>query len=233
MNPNELENLNRIEENHWWYKERRRILKLLLTKFMIKGTALDIGAGAGRNTRVLLEHGLDALAIENEETGIKLCQKNHIPCLKGDVLNLPFADNSFNLITLMDVLEHIDDHEKAISEIYRILKINGKLILSVPLDMKLWSSHDEISLHKRRYEPKEILQLIEKEKFEIISSFNWNTLMKPIVYLRRKHKIGNDLNPPSLMLNQLLHGVIALERSKFFTKIPGVTYFVVAQKFQE
>jgi SAM-dependent methyltransferase len=230
MNPNELENLDKIEENHWWYKERRRILKLLLRKFEVKGTALDIGAGAGRNTRVLLEHGLDALAIENEETGINLCKKNHIPCLQGDVLNLPFAENSFSLITLMDVLEHIEDHEKAIKEIYRILKVNGKLILSVPLDMKLWSSHDEISLHKRRYDRKEILQLIEKERFDIILSFNWNSLMKPIVYLRRKHKIGNDLIPPSPMLNKLLNAVIVIERTKLFTRIPGVSFFVVAQK---
>jgi SAM-dependent methyltransferase len=230
MNPSELENLDKIEENHWWFKERRRILKHLITKFEIKGTALDIGAGAGRNTRVLLEHGLDAIAIENEATGINLCQKNQIPCLQGNVLNLPFPDNSINLIILMDVLEHIEDHEKAINEIHRILEVNGKLILSVPMDMKLWSFHDEISLHIRRYERKEILQIIKNEKFEIITSFNWNSLMKPLVKVRRKYNIGNDLTPPPRILNLLLQMMISLERTKIFSKLPGVTYFIVAQK---
>jgi len=229
MNPKDIERMSLIEDTHWWYKERRYLLLNVLRKFQVSGSAVDIGAAGGGNTQVLLEWGLNTLAIETEPVGLEILQNKGIRSLKCDATDIPLPDNSFDFVSMMDVLEHINDDELAIKEIYRILHPTGLLFLTVPMQMSLWSSHDATSMHFRRYEKHGLVALLKQEQFELLSFKYWNVILCPVLRFRRRFGIGNDLLPPSAISNTVLSILISLERFFPFHRMKGVSGVVIAR----
>ncbi|MEA3207923.1 MAG: hypothetical protein QOE70_980 [Chthoniobacter sp.] len=172
-----------VEDRHWWFLGRRRILLSLLEKHLPPTSAdrqiLDIGCGTGTMLQHLARFGT-VQGADGDLEAIRFCRERGIPDVRQITLPaLPFPANSFDLVTLLDVLEHVDEDLETLRSIARILKPDGTLLLSVPAFRFLWGRQDEISLHKRRYVRGEIRTLLHQAGFKIRKLSYFNTLLFP------------------------------------------------------
>jgi SAM-dependent methyltransferase len=230
MNPEDIALISSFEEKHWWYQERKWLLKSFVKKYKVSGKAIDIGASAGYYSAALVKLGLDVIAIENEPVGISVCKSRGLETMNGRAESLPITSNSQDVVLLMDVLEHIENDIMAINEVSRVLKVGGLLFLTVPVGMELWSNHDIQAKHFRRYEFRTIENLLDLHDIEILSSRYWNVILRPILLVRRRYFQGSDIGLPSRPLNFLLATIIRLERTLLVGKFRGVSLVVVGQK---
>jgi SAM-dependent methyltransferase len=151
MESTEIRRLLALEDTHWWYRERRAILRRELRELGRPGRALDVGAAGGGNTRVLVEAGWDATATDYCETAVEMARERGLKAVCADARSLPFESSSMDLVTAFDVLEHVHDDHLVTEEIARVLAPGGHALIAVPCDMALWSAHDDAVGHVRRY----------------------------------------------------------------------------------
>jgi SAM-dependent methyltransferase len=229
MQTEEIEKLASLEEDHWWYQERRAVLNRLLKQLGNPGRALDIGAACGGNTRVLTQNGWRATALDYSTAGPEICRRRGVTAVRGDATRLPFSPGSLDLVVAYDVLEHIDEDAVVVQEVHRVLRPGGYFLVAVPADPALWSAHDDAVDHRRRYTPATLNQVISTNQFEISRMWNWNVLLKPALKARRNRINGSDLDLVPPPLNAMLTGVIRLERYLPLSKLPGVSLFLQAQ----
>lgn len=229
MKGHEVSKLARLEDAHWWYRERRRILARLVSG-MTPGRALDIGAAGGGNTRVLIEHGWDAVALEYTQEGALAAAVRSVPVMRADATELPLESGSLDLVMAFDLLEHLVDDDACVQEVHRLIRPGAPFLVAVPVDPRLWSEHDVAVGHVRRYRREEILDLLRRNGFEIERRFAWNVLLRPVVRLRRRTSQGSDLQDTAWVVNAALRCIIAVERYLPVKDLPGVTEFVVARR---
>lgn len=230
MDAAELRTLADVEDRHWWYKERRAILAKELRRLPKPGTALDIGAAGGGNTRVLRAHGWRPVALEYAETAAKIARERGIDVVRADARKLPVASESMDLVTAFDVLEHIEEDYEATAEIARVLRPGGTALIAVPCDMALWSAHDEAVGHVRRYTRETLTSAIEKGGLEVQDIWSWNVLLRPVVAMRRKTSSGSDLDDVHPVVNAGLTTIITAERYLPVKSRPGVSLFLRARR---
>ncbi len=229
------------EDEHWWFVGRRKIIESVLDRFYKKPTAnkiLEIGCGTGGNLALLSKYGtLTAVELNDEAIAIA-AKKNICPIHKGSLPdNLQLVDK-FDLICMLDVLEHIEDDSGALNYLASQLNSNGMLLITVPAYMFLWSAHDEIHHHQRRYTRKELEGILIKSGLKIKYSTYFNTLLFPLVYsVRLAGKLINkdqasDVNMPTPVVNQILQFFFQLEKLilKLITLPYGVSILVIAEK---
>ena len=145
--------MSRFEKNHWWFFGRRKILELFLKKIKLKKNAkiLEIGWGTGSNLKILKNYGLVS-AMEPSEDAINYLRKKDLTGInfnKGKCPEDINFEDKFDLICMFDVLEHIEEYKETLSNIIKGLKNNGRLFITVPAYLWLWSRHDIILMHKR------------------------------------------------------------------------------------
>ena len=121
------------------------------------------------------------------------------------------------------MLEHIIEDDQVVSEIARVVKPGGKVLIAVPADMRLWSAHDEAVGHVRRYTRDGLTALFERPEFRIDEVRSWNVLLRPVVAWRRKSSKGNDLTALPAVVNAGLTAIIRLERYLPVARRNGVT----------
>lgn len=228
MEATEVRKLALLEDDHWWYRERRHLIASAI-KGMTPGRALDIGAAGGGNTRVLRAHGWDAVALEYGADGAEVAHGRGLATLRGDALHLPFADESLDLVVAFDLLEHLHDDDSAVAEVRRVLRPDGTYLVAVPADPRLWSNHDEAVDHVRRYTRPGLVGLIERGGFDIVAVKSWNVLLRPVVALRRRSSSGSDLTDLNPVVNLGLRAIITAERILPVRDLPGVTLLVRAR----
>jgi SAM-dependent methyltransferase len=230
METAELQLLTSVEDRHWWYRERRAILRRELRRLPGPGRALDIGAAGGGNTRVLREHGWQAMALEYSDSAAGVARSRGIPVVRADARDLPVGSASCGLVTAFDVLEHIDEDYLAAAEITRVLRPGGTALIAVPCDMALWSAHDDAVGHLRRYSRSGLASLVQKAGLTIDAIWSWNVLLRPVVAVRRRFSAGSDLAEVPPLLNGVLAGVIVAERYLPVRSWPGVSLLVRARR---
>jgi SAM-dependent methyltransferase len=223
----QIENMADLEDNHWWFRERRHIIAEAIAN-LAPSTALDIGAGAGGNTRVLQAAGWKATALEFSDAGVELARERGLDVVQGDARDIPFPDDSFGLAVAYDVLEHIKEDDQVVAEIARVVRPGGRVLIAVPADPRLWSPHDEAIGHVRRYTRRELVALFDGPRFRINDVRSWNVLLRPVVALRRKRVEGNDLTPLPAAVNGALSLIIKAERHLPVTKLSGVSLLLDA-----
>ncbi len=227
MKRDQIENMANLEETHWWFQERRAIIARA-----IKGTppsqALDIGAGAGGNTAVLEAAGWRATALEFSDAGVELAQARGLDVVQGDAREIPFPDDYFGLVVAYDVLEHIEEDDKVVAEIARVVRPSGRVLIAVPADPKLWSAHDDAVGHVRRYTRDQLVALFDDDRFHIDDVRSWNVLLRPVVAFRRKSVKDNDLTPVPRIINAGLSAVIKAERYLPVANRSGVSLLLSA-----
>ncbi len=193
-------------------------------------TALDIGAAGGGNTRVLRENGWDAVALEYTAAGAEVAHQRGIATLRADATALPLADQSLDLVLAFDVLEHIPDDDRAMAEVFRVLRPGGRFFIAVPADPRLWSAHDEAVGHVRRYTRETLTALLARGGFEFGPVDSWMVLLRPAVALRRRKTSQSDLMELHPVVNFGLRAIITAERYLPVKRRAGVSLFVLATR---
>jgi len=166
-----FEFLFEMEQKHFWHIGRKEIIYDVLkrnTPHLAELRMLEIGCGNGSVLAYLKENGVNIGGGDIFIEGLKFCQQRADPVAlyQVDILSLPFH-NDFDIIGVFDVLEHIEEDEKALAEISQALKPGGTIFITVPAHKLLWSYFDESSNHKRRYSRKEIVTKLERNDFVI------------------------------------------------------------------
>jgi SAM-dependent methyltransferase len=238
----------KIEDRHWWFVGRRKIILRLLEKHLPASEhsmlqIVDVGCGTGTMLRHLMRFG-HAQGLEADSEAIQFCRMRGLENVQQLVgTRLPFEDESLDLVTMFDVLEHIAEHKSAVSEAHRVLKSGGFFMATVPAYQFLWGAQDEISHHKRRYVARRLRNVLQSSGFRVtrLSYFN-SILFLPIAVIRVGRRLlrldeGAHLKSDFTLtkaglLNSALAKIFALEASiveKF--SIPfGVSIVCVARK---
>lgn len=211
----------RVENYHWWFVARRKIINTFIKKMGIRDNSriFEIGCGNGANLEFLSNHGRITSIEKNEVALANAKNKNIGELYQGELPNgIPEEiDGNFDLIVMLDVLEHIDDDEACLRVLCDYIGDNGKLFITVPAYQNLWSHHDEVHQHKRRYSIPELQKLLEGNGWKISHSSYFNTLLFPLAFIHRKtnsvlSKNDYELTLPSKWLNWLLYNIFSLEQ---------------------
>lgn len=142
------------EDRHWWYRGRRRIVEDELDRIPLPAGAriVDLGCGSGRLLDSLARRG-QVSALDMNPDSVEIAKsRGHEDVQVGKVEALPWEDDTFDLLTSLDVLEHTADDRIALAEYGRVVKPGGHLLITVPAYEALWSSHDVQNQHYRRYD---------------------------------------------------------------------------------
>jgi len=228
------------ENTHWWHISKKSIAESLVNKYKgdKKIRILDVGCGSGFIIQTLQKHG-NVWGVDIEKEAISICKQKKILQVKlAKAEKLPFKSASFDMITILDVLEHVDD-KKALKELQRVLSKKGKLVISVPAYQWMWSKWDEILHHKRRYTKKTLRELLEENGFKIIKiSYLYSFLLLP-AFITRKikelfsyDKYSSDFLISNSLINNIFGSLAKLEKIVFFKiGVPfGLSVIAVAQK---
>ncbi|MET9342554.1 MULTISPECIES: class I SAM-dependent methyltransferase [unclassified Nonomuraea] len=230
MEAAEIRRAVELEDRHWWYRERRAILARELRRIGRPGRALDVGAAGGGNTRVFQRYGWHALAVDRSGTAVAHARRRGVAAVMADLCGLPLGEAEFDLVTALDVLEHIDDDHAAAAEIARVLKPGGTAFIAVPCDMRLWSAHDVALGHVRRYTRQGLTEVIEGSGLVIERLWSWNVLLRPVAALRRRNATGCDLQALPGPVNLALTAVVMAERYLPVSGLPGVSLMARARR---
>jgi len=213
---------HRAEDRHWWYRGRRTVLDGVIAGLGLPTPArvLDAGCGSGRNMIELSRLG-SVTGVELSETSVALArQRDAGQVISGSVLEMPFPDDSFDLAVSLDVIEHLEDDLAALRELRRTVAPGGALLVTVPAYQWLWSGHDEINHHHRRYTRRSLQRVAEQAGWTQARTTYFNSLLLPVAILLRVLDRVNrakttesslDLWIPPAPVNWLLERPLALE----------------------
>jgi len=179
-----------VEEKHWWYVGRRRIIACLVERICATSNnsnpnILDVGCGTGANLKMLAVYG-QAAGVDISPQAVEFCRERGLSSVKlGAIEHLPYESNSFELVTALDVIEHLDDDVAGLREMRRVLRTDGRLLVFVPAFMFLWGVQDDVSNHRRRYTLPQLLKAVEAAGFSIEwSSYANISFFLPVLLVR-------------------------------------------------
>lgn len=228
-----------LDQRHWWYRGRRAILAELIRREAMPpkdGRILEIGCGTGHNLEMLGRFGrVEAIELDDESRGLaeqrlgRSIMVARLPELEG------VADRTYDLIAALDVIEHIDDDAAALAAIAPKLKPGGKFIMTVPAHPWMWSAHDSVNHHKRRYSRRALRRLVEGSPLKLDKIGYFNSLLFPLAVADRlvskmRGKDEAEVKLPSKPVNAGLEAVFAAERHLVgrLPLPPGLSLFAVA-----
>lgn len=236
-----------LGKHYWWLAGKYRIIEDVLVRHFApvraKPRLLDLGCGPGNLLDALVRHG-ETFGSDFSQDALRFCLKRGYRRLfRADFHALPVRSESFDLITCIDVLEHLEDDRRALGELHRILHPLGLLVVTIPAFQSLWGDHDELYGHYRRYRAREMGERLERAGLEVLKLTYFEPLFFLPLWLYRKWKrkiaprsgglSGQDdfVDVPRL-LNSLLTRAIASERFLIrHINFPfGVTLLAVARK---
>jgi SAM-dependent methyltransferase len=229
-----------IDADHWWFTARRKIIARLIERFQPRPSPLkilEVGCGTGSNLPLLRGYG-DVDAIEPDDGARALAEQRSGLTIKGGYLphGVPLEDGYYDLIVLLDVLEHIPEDVPALAALRTKLAPGGRILVTVPAMPWLWSAHDIAHHHQRRYTPASLNKVFHDAGLKPIHQTHFNSLLFPlIVAVRALHKLtgreGGDDEMPSRPVNAVLAALFGAERHWVTTlSIPfGVSMAMVAE----
>lgn len=229
------------QDKHWWYLGMSEINNSLIKTFLTKRNnlkILDAGCGPGAMLPTLSKYG-DVIGIDVSDEALKYAKKRG-EVIKGDITNLKFKNQTFDIVICMDVLYHmwVKDETEALREFNRVLKNDGVLLLREPAYNWLRGNEDVGSLTKRRFQRRELENKITQSSFKILKISYANFFLFPILLLVRiltglSNKRGSsDMSIPPIFINQLLFYILKIESIllKFISLPFGSSLICVATK---
>lgn len=237
------QSLRDSQDRHWWFVGRRRIVSRLIARFASlprQARILEAGCGYGGNLAMLGALG-EVKAFEfDEEARAHATSLSQVPVAWGRLPDrIGFAGERFDLIAMLDVLEHIDDDVSSLRALRDRLTEGGTLLLTVPAVPWLWSEHDVLHHHKRRYTRALLEQRLREAGLAPVKLGYFNTLLFPLALAQRllsrlmgRKGAGNDAPPEPV--NGMLAAIFSLEAA-LAGSIPlpiGLSLFAVARRAQ-
>jgi len=236
--------MDRVEAKHWWFVGRRAILESFLRQICSSLVTrhsslrlLDVGCGTGANLEMLAQFG-SAEGVDVSDEALEFCRKKGLTVQKGLAETLPYADDTFDITTALDVVEHLDDDIAGLKEMHRVTKTGGYSLIFVPAFMWLWGVQDDISHHRIRYTRKQIVERLETAGFKVERATYANfTFFAPVLggraFMRAtgiKPESENNINISGM--NGVFGKIFSSERLwlKNHNFPFGVSIVVVAQK---
>lgn len=225
--------LLRDMENSWWYQGRKAIAKKNISKFVEGGqNILDFGAGYGGMLETLRPYG-EVNAFEISEEAKNECIKRGYRKTFSSVEEALSKENCHTLITLFDVLEHVEEDSDLVESLYQALAPDGYVVITVPAFQYLWGVHDIEHNHFRRYTKGQIVNLLRKHRFKVKYASYWNTILFiPAAITRILGFSGkSSLNSPG-WLNLFFLNIVRLE--SFFMPLVSLPFgtgiIIIAKK---
>lgn len=242
------------EDQHAWFAGRTRAIQKYLDAEIgaappgSQRLVLDVGSGAGNMAHHLAHYG-HVIGVDYNARPLPVAAQRGLDACQGVGEQLPFADESFDVVALLDTVEHIANELGVFAECVRVLRPGGKLIVTVPAFMWLWSYNDEINDHERRYTAPELEMKLELSGLRVKRTTYTSFFLFPLVAgvrLLRPH--NPDLESPHLTededvyqvemepipepANTVLHGVGRLEAElvQRFRLPFGVGVMCIAEK---
>jgi SAM-dependent methyltransferase len=229
-----------LDQVHWWYRARREILADLIVR-RIKpprdARILEVGCGTGHNLEMLRRFGrVEGIEVDpaaRQLASVRLGQ----PIIDAPLPELPgIADRAYDMAAILDVIEHVDEDVAGMRALARKMKPGAKILITVPAFPWMWSAHDVVNHHKRRYTRKTLRALVEDAglKLEMLSWFN--SLLFPLAATARlagrlTGKEDSDDKLPPGPINKTLEWMFSLERYALgrLPFPPGVSLVAIAE----
>jgi SAM-dependent methyltransferase len=228
-----------LDDRHWWYRARRKIIAELIRREVrpqSDARILEIGCGTGHNLAMLSSFGhVDGLELDDEARALseqrlgRKIMSAPLPKLAG------VPDGHYDLIGAFDVIEHIDDDRAALASIATKLKPGGKFMMTVPAHQWMWSAHDVVNHHKRRYSKRSLKLLVECSPMRLDKVGYFNSLLFPLAMAERaasklRGKDSADVKLPPAPLNTALEKIFQAEGYLVgrLPLPPGLSLFAVA-----
>jgi 2-polyprenyl-3-methyl-5-hydroxy-6-metoxy-1,4-benzoquinol methylase len=229
-----------VEKEHWWFTARKSILlRYLESQLNLSPNArvLDVGCGTGAILETLSRR-YESYGTDTAPQAIAFCRQRGLTRLHLGTLATYPSSEPFDLITMLDVVEHVDDDLAFLRAARALLRPAGSVLIAVPAFPSLWSRHDEILHHRRRYTKRTLRALVNAAGFQIERLTFFNSLLFPIAYVKRMASRitgwndWNDLDVPVRPLNKVLHFLFLLEGPLLpYTSFPlGLSLLCLARK---
>ena len=238
MRRSAFEVMAEVQDRHWWFRARRRLLADLLGGVGCPARVLEVGCGTGSSVETLRAIG-PVVGVDVDAGALaRAVRRGYEAVVQADGQDLPFRDGSFDVAVALDVLEHIPNDERACREVRRVLRPGGTFVVFVPAFSWLWGLQDEVSGHLRRYTRHQLEDLLASAGFRDIRIGYFNTFLLPAVaavralwrVLRWESASENEWTPA--VLDGPLAGLLELERrlGRFFSPPIGVSLYAVARR---
>lgn len=226
------------EDRHWWFASRTRAILAYLDRYMGPGRdlrVLDVGCGAANMTHHLRHYG-QVVGVDNNPKPLEVARERGLEAYQGTADNLPFGDGEFDLVAMLDTVEHVPGEDQAFEECRRVLRSpdatrgtgGGKLLVTAPAFMFLWSRNDVLNMHQRRYTAPELAAKLARHGFKVLRISYNNFFVFPlaagIILLRRgraEPELASphfdedvyqvEMEPAPPLLNSILTGIGKIE----------------------
>lgn len=214
--------MRRVEASHWWFAGRRKIIRSFAERVVgnLKAEVnsairiLDVGCGTGANLEMLQEFG-DAEGVDVSAEALSFCRERGLGNVRsGEAEALPYENDSFDLVTGLDVVEHLDDDVAGLKEMKRVLRVGGRALIFVPAFMFLWGVQDDISHHRRRYTMHSLRELVKGAGLEVERASYVNITFFAPILLGRLFMRATGVRPESE--NNITVGFMNGVLGKFF-----------------
>lgn len=187
-----------IQDRHWWFVGRRRVIGAVLDAELPadgrdRRRILDVGCGTGTMLAELRRFG-EVHGVDAEPAAVEFCRsqgETSVVLSSGE--QVPHPDKSFDLLTLLDVIEHVEDDQTLLGEARRVLAPHGSVLITVPAYTWMWGEQDEIAHHHRRYTRPQLLDSLARAGFRVERASYFNTLLFcPIAAIRLARRVLPD-----------------------------------------
>lgn len=231
-----------VQKKHWWFVAKKKIVLDLIDRYVpakANHKILDIGCGSGLMLNSLEQIG-ETNGMDMSDDAISFSKEIFSGAVKKGMLpdNIPYEKEYFSLVVALDVIEHVDDDRAALSAIRSHIAPGGQAVITVPACMFLWSEHDVLNEHKRRYTQEELKTKLLEAGFTIEKISYFNTFLFPLISLVRminnvlKRKGGSDVDLPHPAVNYIVEKIFSLEKYflRFMNFPIGVSVLAVVRK---
>ena len=242
----EYERLRQIDEHHWFYRGKRDIVRYWIGRFIeLTPDDLLIDAGMGSGTWAIeMAARCQVIAIDDHDESLEIAGPRVEAAggrvMKSDFHAVDLPSGSAAVVTLMDVIEHMDDDAGALREMFRLTRPGGIVVVTVPALPLMWSDWDEAMHHQRRYKKSRLLRVVEQPGVHVLRCAYFNTVMLlPIALVRWYRRIqpdregairSEDRIVPGV-LNRVLHSLLVRPACCRFCPAPiGLSLLAILQR---